>query len=210
MLALCFFAGFRFATLVWTRFEYICVYATIALLAIVAFMRISKSVENSLSHRLIAAIMPLMKGSQAEVMSATAEFELTMTQLRMLFVLEHAGRDMAVNELAEQVGVSVAAAGRAVDIVVRTGLLSRREDESDRRIKRIGLTEPGREAIIQIGQARRRAVESFVAKLSADERAALDGAVTTLGSLTSLHMPPPGGIHASSSSCAAVPSRKSK
>jgi hypothetical protein len=50
-------------------------------------MRPSKSTEQSLSQRLIAAIMPLMKGSQAEVMSATAEFELTMSQLRMLFVL---------------------------------------------------------------------------------------------------------------------------
>jgi len=145
--------------------------------------------------------MPLMKGSQAEVMSATAEFELTMTQLRMLFVLEHAGRDMAVNELAEQVGVSMAAAGRAVDIVVRTGLLSRREDESDRRIKRIGLTGSGRAAIVQIGQARRRAVESFVAKL--------DAAFATLGELTARHLPLPGGTHASPS-CSTTPSKASK
>jgi len=172
-------------------------------------MRRSKPADDSLSHRLIAAMMPLMKGSQAEVMSATAEFELTMTQLRMLFVLEHAGRDMAVNELAEQVGVSMAAAGRAVDIVVRTGLLSRREDESDRRIKRIGLTESGRAAIVQIGQARRRAVESFVAKLDTGERAALDAAVATLGELTARHLPLPGGTHASPS-CSTTPSKASK
>lgn len=153
--------------------------------------------------------MPLIKGSQAEVMSATVEFELSMTQLRMLFVLEHAGCDMAVNELAEQVGLSMAATGRAVDIVVRTGLLSRREDESDRRIKRIGLTESGRAAIVQIGQARRRAVEAFVARLDAGERAALDAAVATLGALTSLHLPVPGGTHAPLS-CAVTPSKASK
>ena len=132
-----------------------------------------------------------------------------MTQLRMLFVLEQAGRDMAVNELAEQVGVSMAATGRAVDIVVRTGLLSRREDESDRRIKRIGLTESGRAAIVQIGLARRRAVEAFVAKLDPDERAALDAAVATLGELTTRHLPLPGGIHAPSS-YAATPSKASR
>lgn len=172
-------------------------------------MRTLAPADDSLSHRLIAAIMPLMKGSQAEVMSATAEFELTMTQLRMLFVLEHAGRDMAVNELAEQVGVSMAATGRAVDIVVRTGLLSRREDDSDRRIKRIGLTESGRAAIVQIGLARRRAVEAFVAKLDPDERAALDAAVATLGELTARHLPLPGGIHAPSA-CAATPSKASQ
>lgn len=153
--------------------------------------------------------MPLMKGSQVEVMAATAEFELTMAQLRMLFVLEHAGRDMAVNELAEQVGLSMAATGRAVDIVVRTGLLSRREDESDRRIKRIGLTTSGRAAIVQIGQARRRAVEAFVVRLDTDERTALKAAVATLGALTSRHLPQPGAIRAPSS-CAATPSKASK
>ncbi len=140
--------------------------------------------------------MPLMKGSQAEVMAATTQFNLTLTQLRMMFVLEKAGQDLAVNELAESVALSVAAAGRAVDAMVRVGLLSRREDEIDRRIKRIALTAAGHRAIVKIGLARSRAVATFVNKLDAQERAALDAAVATLGALTSAHIPLPGLAHA--------------
>lgn len=167
-----------------------CVYATIAMQRTIAFMRISKPTTSSLAQRLIAAIMPLMKGNQAEVMAATAEFDLTLTQLRMLFVLEHAGEDLAVNALAETVALSVAATGRAVDAMVRVGLLSRREDDIDRRIKRIGLTRSGHQAIAKISLARSRAVEAFVRKLDASERDELEAAVETLGALTCAHMPP--------------------
>jgi DNA-binding MarR family transcriptional regulator len=138
---------------------------------------------------LIMAVVPLIKDSQTEVMTATAEFDLTMSQLRMLFVLDKARADLAVNEVADQVSLSMAAAGRAVDGLVRSGLLSRREDPIDRRIKRIGLTDAGKRAIDQIGAARRQSVERFVGALNKTERAALTAAVATLGELTRKHFP---------------------
>lgn len=172
-------------------------------------MRPSKTTSDTLAGRLIASMMPLVKGSQAEVVTATAEFDLTLTQLRILFLLEHAGHDLAVNVLADGVGLSMAATGRAVDAMVRTSLLSRREDESDRRIKRIGLTAAGRKPIVQISRARRQAVDRFVAKLDATEHAALDNAVATLGALIAKHIAPPGAAGATAS-CAEPLPRKSK
>jgi DNA-binding MarR family transcriptional regulator len=153
---------------------------------------------------LIMAIFPLLKDSQTEVMTATAEFDLTLSQLRMLFVLDKARTDLAVNELADQVSLSMAAAGRAVDGLFRTGLLSRREDPLDRRIKRIGLTDAGKRAIEQIGAARRHSVERFVDALNETERAALTAAVATLGALTRKHFPAmfPGSTPSSSDTCA--------
>ena len=144
---------------------------------------------DPLAVALIMAIVPLIKDSQTEVMTVTAEFDLTMSQLRMLFVLDKARADLAVNEVADQVSLSMAAAGRAVDGLVRGGLLSRREDSIDRRIKRIGLTNAGKRAIEQIGAARRHSVERFVDALNKTERAALAAAVATLGELTRKHFP---------------------
>jgi len=138
---------------------------------------------------LIMAVAPLIKDSQTEVMTITAELDLTLSQLRMLFALDRARTDLAVNELADQVSLSMAAAGRAVDGLVRGGLLSRREDPLDRRIKRIGLTAAGKRAIDQIGAARRHSVERFVDALNETERAALTAAVATLGALTRKHFP---------------------
>ena len=144
---------------------------------------------DPLAVALIMAIVPLIKDSQTEVMTVTAEFDLTMSQLRRLFVLDKARADLAVNEVADQVSLSMAAAGRAVDGLVRGGLLSRREDSIDRRIKRIGLTDAGKRAIEQIGAARRHSVERFVDALNKSERAALAAAVATLGELTRKHFP---------------------
>jgi DNA-binding MarR family transcriptional regulator len=138
---------------------------------------------------LIVAVLPLIKDSQTEVMAVTAEFDLTFSQLRMLFVLDKARADLAVNEVADQVSLSMAAAGRAVDGLVRGGLLSRREDPLDRRIKRVGLTDAGKQAIEKIGAARLHSVERFVDALNKTERAALTAAVAALGALTRKHFP---------------------
>lgn len=145
--------------------------------------------KDPLAADLMEAIFPLLKDSQSELMAATAEFDLTFSQLRMLFVLDGVETDLAIHELADRVALSVAAASRAADGMVRTGLLLRREDIADRRIKRIGLSSAGNQAIEQIIAARRLAAERFVNKLNDPERAALASAVTILGALTRTHFP---------------------
>ncbi len=169
--------------------SYSCVYTIIWKLCTIASMHRIPPGMDPLAVDLLGAIVPLIKAGQTDVMAATARFELTLSQLRMLFVLDHAQADLAVNELADQVSLSMAAAGRAVDAMVRSGLLSRREDEEDRRVKRIGLTTEGHRTIEQIGTARRQATERFVLSLTEDERAALASAVATLGALTRAHFP---------------------
>jgi DNA-binding MarR family transcriptional regulator len=145
--------------------------------------------KDPLAADLIRAISPLFKDSQSEVMAATAAFDLTLSQLRMLFVLDSAGTDLAINELADRVSLSMPTAGRAADGMVRAGLLFRREDVADRRIKRIGLTPDGNRAIDQIVAARRLAAERFVSRLNPSERAQLAAAVTIFGALTRVHFP---------------------
>ena len=141
----------------------------------------------------MGVLMPIIKDSQAGVAAVMAGFDLTFSQLRMLWILDQAGSDLAVNELAEQVSLSLPAAGRAVDRMVRIGLLTRREDEVDRRIKRIGLAEPGRETLEKIGRARGQSADRFVEALSKEEQAALAGALATLGALTRKHFAAPTG-----------------
>ena len=137
----------------------------------------------------MAALLPLIKGSHAKVMGVTAELDLTLSQGRILFELERAGKALAVNDLASRISLSIAAAGRAIDALYRSGLLTRREDDIDRRIKRISLTDRGSAVIAEIQEVRRQVVERFVAALTDDERIALEGAVATIAALTSAHFP---------------------
>jgi DNA-binding MarR family transcriptional regulator len=146
----------------------------------------------------MGVLMPIIKDSQAGVAAVMAGFDLTFSQLRMLWILDNSGSDLAVNELAETVSLSLPAAGRAVDGMVRLGLLTRREDDADRRIKRIGLAQPGREALEKIGRARGQSADRFVQALSDEERTALAGALATLGALTRKHFStPPGSSYCS-------------
>lgn len=148
---------------------------------------------HPLAVELMAAFLPLIKDSQTRVGAAMAGFDLTFSQLRMLWVLDSAGSDLAVSDLAEKVALSLPAAGRAVDGMVRLGLLSRREDEVDRRVKRIGLADPGRQALEQIGRARGQSADRFVEALTDKERTDLASALATLGALTRKHFAAPTG-----------------
>ncbi len=72
------------------------------------------------------------------------ELDLTFSQVRILFALTHHDEPLPINEVAERLRLSVAAAGRNVDQLVKLGLVVRREDERDRRVKRVSLSDAGR------------------------------------------------------------------
>jgi DNA-binding MarR family transcriptional regulator len=146
---------------------------------------------DPLATRFFEVLIRMVKGSQHQAMAITAEYDLTLTQLRLLYLLDHATEPLPVSALGEAVGLSVAATGRAIDALHRSGLVSRNEDPVDRRIKRIALSEAGIDALDRITRARFAAVSDFVDALGAEERAALDGAVGTLAELAERHMPPP-------------------
>jgi len=118
-----------------------------------------------------------MKGDQGELLALVAELDLTMPQIRALFVLDNSDRGLALTELAPQMGLSVAAAGRAVDRLVRDALVSRTEDTVDRRVKRLALTGRGRAALERLTEARLVGLRRFADTLGDAERAVLSHAL---------------------------------
>lgn len=69
---------------------------------------------------------------------------LTIQQLKVLVVLSIDG-DLPAHELAERSGVGVATLTGIVDRLAARGLAYRREDAADRRVRRVDLTDQGRE-----------------------------------------------------------------
>lgn len=133
-------------------------------------MSATLSTVDDLTERLLGFVGLLMKTTQTGVFDMAVELDLTLSQLRALFVLSHCDRELALGELAPAVGLSVAATGRLVDALVRSGLVSRREDCADRRIKRLALTAHGEEAIERLAAARRDGLRGFVETLEPDVR----------------------------------------
>ena len=145
-------------------------------------MQTSKTVSaDQLAGELMRFIGTVMKGDQGELFEIVAELDLTMPQMRAMFVLSAASEQgLPLTELAPRMGLSVAAAGRAVDGLVRHDLVSRTEDPVDRRVKRLALTAAGVAALGRIAGARREGLRRFAETLGEREREALAAALATV------------------------------
>src|SRR5205823_3506981 len=106
--------------------------------------------------------------------------ELTITQIKLLHQLEDASRELTLKQAAELVPLSLPAASRTVDDLVRRGMVQRHEDPEDRRMKRVKLTETGRAVIRRLNAARLNGLEQFTETLNEDERQLLAAALSQL------------------------------
>jgi DNA-binding MarR family transcriptional regulator len=117
------------------------------------------------------------KAGQHDALRLVGEIDLSISQLRSLFVLDARDEELAVHELADSIGLSMPSAGRAVDQLLRAGFVTRREDERDRRVKRIMITDAGRDALRRFSDAKRESLRQFAAELTDEERSALSDAI---------------------------------
>jgi len=107
---------------------------------------------------------------------------LSFVQFRVLMKLSVADPDDPpyLQEISEELGASMPSLSRAVDILVRKGLVSRSEDPTDRRRRRVALTDSGREITNSFFQSRASSVIQFANSLSDEQREALDSAIGLL------------------------------
>jgi DNA-binding MarR family transcriptional regulator len=94
--------------------------------------------------------------------------------------LEVDGEDRSVKALADSLGLSLAAMSRAVDGLFERGLVGREEDPGDRRMKRVGLTDAGREVPLALNEARLSALHGLIDSLADDEAQALGDALALI------------------------------
>jgi DNA-binding MarR family transcriptional regulator len=86
-----------------------------------------------------------------------------------MFLLAHTDGPLAINAIASQLGLSVAATGRTIDQLVKLGIVERQENPDDRRVKLVSLSPTGFEVADQQIEQKRQAVRKFVDRLSATE-----------------------------------------
>jgi DNA-binding MarR family transcriptional regulator len=134
----------------------------------------------ALARDLLAVMLYIQKHSGHDFYELVEELDLTLTQLKALHVLDLVSDEASVKDLAEGLGLSLPAASRTVDGLLRRGYLERREDEQDRRVKRLTLTAAGRDAVERLNRARLAGLEGFASTLSDDQRSRLGGAIASL------------------------------
>jgi DNA-binding MarR family transcriptional regulator len=122
----------------------------------------------------------LHKNCNSDLFEAVGALELTLTQIKLLHHLDDAASPLSLKTAAELVHVSLPAASRTVDDLVRRGFAGREEDAGDRRMKQVTITDAGRSVIHRLNAARLNGLQQFVDHLSDTERGALDGALERL------------------------------
>lgn len=119
----------------------------------------------------------LMRTSNMGAFNAIAELDLSFTQIKALCAMDLDESEPSVKGLAESMKVSLPAMSRAVDGLYERGFVDRDEDRSDRRMKRIRLTDAGRTVTSTLNEARLIGMQEFLTSLSDEEANALSRAL---------------------------------
>jgi len=135
---------------------------------------------RDLAADLYALVVYLHKNCNADLFEAVGVLELSLTQIKLLHHLDDAPSELTLKQAGERVHVSLPAASRMVDDLVRRGFVVRNEDAEDRRMKRVRLTEAGGAVIRRLNAARLSGLEQFTGTLTDVERERLADALSTL------------------------------
>lgn len=115
----------------------------------------------------------------AERIRIIEESELSITQIKMLLLLVEGDRHTG-GEIADRLGISPAAASRAIDSMIQKGLATRSECADDRRVRLLEATSAGVELASSIADLRKAQIEQFLGTL---EPNVLDGLIEALAPL---------------------------
>jgi DNA-binding MarR family transcriptional regulator len=145
---------------------------------------------------LIEAVMDLQRDfAQFAATNAdhpVLQLNLTMQQLKVLSVL--GVRDSrSTQELTTSLNVSSATMTGIVDRLVTQGMVSRREDPHDRRIRRVELTDQGRAVLDDLQDAGRTHFQHLLSGLDTDDLKALAKIMKKLVGLARASFPPTDG-----------------
>jgi DNA-binding MarR family transcriptional regulator len=113
------------------------------------------------------------------ILRTFVDFDFSLPQLATLLLLDEEG-ELTIKQVTEILGRSVSATSRLLDQLVERGMVSRREDEHDRRAKRIAITEKGRMLIAKLEQRRADVQIAAIEYFSAEEQAEINRAMALL------------------------------
>jgi DNA-binding MarR family transcriptional regulator len=143
-------------------------------------MQVIATTPNAVAEQLLGLWIHLTRDSGSELFRLLERLELGLTQLKTLDQLAAWDGEPTVKELAERLGLSLPGTSRNVDGLLRRGYVERREDEHDRRMKRLRITSAGRDVVTRVNTARLQGLEAWAATLTDAQREQLAAALAPI------------------------------
>ncbi len=124
---------------------------------------------DEFSHSLLEGITLLMRVSLQDLMGYIHRKGISMAQINVLYQLYYRG-PCEVLAFSRMLALSPAGASQLIERMARQGWVERLDDPTDRRVRRVHLTEPGRQLAAESIAARNEWVARFGARLSSEEK----------------------------------------
>lgn len=119
----------------------------------------------------VDALVQVSFAVQGVLSGSAAEYDLSVTQLRLLGILRDRTPSMAV--LADFLGIDRSSVSGLIDRAERRGLVARRTSAEDARVTTVELTAAGVQLGLQVAATVNARVEELLTGLSASERPGL-------------------------------------
>ena len=132
-----------------------------------------------LAERIVSLFASIGRRSNRAAAGSLSFGDLSISQVRLLHIL-HAAGGQSVGDLAARLGISAATASRACDGLFRAGLVERREDADDRRVRRLHMTPTGVAYVEHFAAAKLDAVRELLTTIDTDQQQRLFDALAPL------------------------------
>jgi DNA-binding MarR family transcriptional regulator len=133
---------------------------------------------------LIQVWQTIRRALQGTLASEWLQVDLTMAQIKGLFVLQCSGAK-SIGDLAEALGVGLPAASLLIDKLEQAQLAVRREDPTDRRRTFVELTGQGAALATRLLQGSRERIHLWLAQLDEEDFDALARGLEALAQVAS-------------------------
>lgn len=140
----------------------------------------TKRVAGSASEDLGEQLLRVARGLRRAWMVDLSEHDLSPHEARALRVAADRSEAPRLRDLADSLRIAPRSVTDVVDALEGKGYVVREPDPHDRRASVVVVTDAGRAVRAAVHEARRRSVGDQMGALSAEQRAALADALTTL------------------------------
>lgn len=127
--------------------------------------------EGLLADEVVSLLRELLHAILHSSMPAWLDLQLTLPQLRTLFLVAH-GQTSSVMQVAQHLGIGEPTASHLVDRLAQAGLVDRHEDPEDRRRALLQLSAMGQELVEKL-LGWDRLLDDRLQRLSQDDLKAL-------------------------------------
>jgi len=131
------------------------------------------------SHVFCSAVNELLERTLGEA----SDGQLAMSQVKLLLLIARPEHRFKVTDVADFLGVTNAAASRAIERLVQRGLVDRTISRDDRRAVDLALTDQSRELLARFTEARNEELLSLLGRVPEEKLARVSGLLDELSVL---------------------------